>query len=448
LLQLRNDLNQISPQAFDFRADLFTIEHSPPSNWPRGLLLAITVLIVAVGCWVSFAQLDIVATAQGRIAPISFNKTVQSAETGVVVAILVKDGDTVVEGQTLLRLDPRSSQFDVGAISRDVAFKALTLKRIEAELNDKQFIAPIGSPPEIALQLVAQFTARRQSLSDAQALETESLNKANADLSSAMQILDKLRFTLPMIKKSVDSYEKLFKDGFVGDVLANEKRRELIEKEQEIKSQQAIAKGLESVIKNIERKLFSIKSNYRSQLENERLEVATQLNRSRQELDKLSFKSDLLEIKAPSSGVIKELAFTSKGGVVQVGVPILKIVPQNEGLIAEVTLENDDAGFVSVGQVVQLKVAAFPFQKYGLLQGKVVHIGADTISQTQTTNPQTGFRVLIGLDQSALKDSNGAKLPLTAGLIVFAEIHQGKRSILRYLLDPIHKVASESARER
>ncbi len=445
---MRKDLNQISPEAFGFRADLYTIEHSPPSKWPRGILLAIAGLIVAVVCWISFAQLDIVATAQGKIAPISFNKTVQSAEAGVVVEVLVKDGDTVIEGQTLLRLDPRSSQFDIGAISRDVAFKALTLKRIEAELNDKQFLPPIGSPSDIAAQLVAQFRARRQALSDAQALETESLNKATADLNSATQILDKLRFTLPMVKKSVDSYEKLFKEGFVGDVLANERRRELIEKEQEIRSQQAIVKGLESVIKNVELKLFSIKSNYRAQLENERLEVATQLNRSRQELEKLSFKSGLLEIKAPSGGVVKELSFTSKGGVVHVGVPLLKIVPQNEGLIAEVTLENYDAGFVSLGQLVQLKVAAFPFQKYGLLQGKIVHIGADVISQTQASNPQTGFRVLVGFDQTTMKDERGSNLPLTAGLIVFAEIHQGKRSILQYLLDPIQKVMSESSRER
>jgi hemolysin D len=451
LQQSLSQLPVISAEAYDFRPDLFTIEHSPPSRWPRALVLGLVGLLTCIGVWIAFAKLDIVASAPGKLVPTSFNKVVQSADNGIVVDILVKDGDTVKEGQVLMRLDARSSQSDMGAVTKEVALKSLTLKRIEAELSERPFLAPAGFPPEVVSQLSAQYRARRQSLADALALEAESLNKAKADLLSANQTLDKLKYTLPLIKKGADAYEKLLKEGFVGDVLANEKRREFVEKEQDVKTQEAIVIGLKSVITNYERKLASVRSSYRTQLENERLEVSTLLNRTQQELSRSLIKEGLLEIRAPNAGIVKDLAITTKGSVVQVGTSLLKIVPQNEDLLAEVLLDNEDAGFVSVGQPVQVKIAAFPFQKYGLVSGKVIHLGADAVAQTQGfafTQPQSGYRVLVSLERSGLRALNGESFALTAGLLVSAEIHQGTRTVFEYLINPIRKVSSEAGRER
>lgn len=441
----------IDKQARDFRPDLLTIQQSPPSVWPRGLLLAVVLLLALLVLWAIFAKLDVVATAQGRLVPMTFTKVVQPSESGVVLDILVKDGDAVKAGQVLLRLDPRLAQSESLGLDTDVTIKRLTLRRIEAELSDRPMALRPGDPREMAAQVEAQFRARRQSYLDAQGQETEALNKAKADLASADQVLSKLRQTIPMYRQSADAYGQMFKEGLVGEVLANEKKRELIEREQDFKAQESNVQSLKSIIAGSEKKLVSVRSNYRSQLENERIDTLTQLNKSNQELDKSTIRTGLLEIKAPNDGIVKDLNVTTKGAVVQAGALLLSLVPKEEPVQAEVILSNEDVGFVSVGQKVQIKVATYPFQKYGLLQGKVALIAADSTDpkqQQQNQSPQLTYRALVGLDSQSLKAPNGDKLILSSGMLITAEIHQGQRTVLEYLLSPVQKVGAEAARER
>jgi hemolysin D len=441
----------IDKEAHDFRPDLLTIQHSPPSAWPRGLLLAVTALIGLLILWGIFANLDVVATAQGRLVPITFTKVVQPAEPGVVLDILVKDGDAVKVGQVLLRLDPRLAQSEVTGLGADVSIKRLTLRRIEAELADRPFTRLNNDPPDMVAQVEGQFRARRQSYLDALAQETEALNKAKADLSGAEQVLSKLRQTVPIFRQSADAYEQLLKEGFVGQVAANEKKREFVEREQDYRAQESNVQSLKAVIAGSDRKLTSIRSSYRSQLENERIETSTQLNKSSQELDKSTIRSGLLEIKAPNDGIVKDLSVTTKGAVVQAGALLLNVVPREEPVQAEVLLSNEDVGFISVGQKTHIKVAAYPFQKYGLLEGRVALVGADSSDpkqQQQGQQPQLTYRALVTLNSQALISPNGEKLALSPGMLISAEIHQGKRTVLEYLLSPVQKVGAEAARER
>ena len=441
----------LDPLAHDFRADLLTIQQSPPALWPRGLLLAICGLLVLLVLWACFAKLDVIATAQGRLVPQSFTKVVQPAEPGVVLDVLVKDGQAVRAGQVLLRLDARLAQSEFSGLSRDVLIKQLSLRRIEAELADRPFVASADTPALMAAQVEAQFRARRQSYQDALAQETEALNKASADLASALQVLSKLRQTVPIYKQTAEAFGQLLKEGFAGEVAANEKRREFVEREQDLNAQEETVQSLRAVIAGSDKKLASIRSNYRTQLENERIETLTQLNKSGQELQKSSIRMGLLEITAPTDGVVKDLSVSSKGVVVQAGSLLLNLVPQNEQLQAEVLLSNEDVGFVVQGQKAQIKIAAYPFQKYGLIDGNVTMLSADSADpkqQQQTQQPQLSYRALVGLNEQHLNNPNGDRLGLTPGMLVTAEIHQGRRTVLEYLLSPVMKVGAEAARER
>ena len=414
-------------------------------------MLGLVGLTGALLVWGAVAKLDVIASAQGRLVPLTFTKVVQPAEQGVVMDILVKDGDVVKAGQVLLRLDPQLSQSEMVGLTRDVAIKRLTLQRVEAELSDKAFIPTANAPTDVAAQVATQYRARRQSYQDALAQETEALNKAKADLVSAEQIVSKLSQTVPIYRQSAQAYDKLFKEGFVGEVAANEKRREFLEREQDLKAQEAAAISLQSVIASSIKKTASIRSNYRSQLENERIEIVTQLNKSNQDLDKSAIRSRLLEIKAPTDGVVKDLAVTTKGAVVQAGALLLNVVPRGEPVQAEILLSNEDVGFITIGQKTQIKIAAYPFQKYGLLDGKVIHLSADSSDpkqQQQTQHPQLSYRALVSLDTQTLKAPNGESLGLSAGMLVVAEVNQGKRTVLEYLLSPVQKVGAEAARER
>ena len=277
------------------------------------------------------------------------------------------------------------------------------------------------------------------------------MNKAKAELTSAEQILSKLKQTLPIYRQSAEAYGELFKEGLAAEVQANEKKREFLEREQDQKAQTSTVQSLRAVIAGSERKAASIRSGYHSQLENERIETVTQLNKSGQELDKSTIRSSLLEIKAPNDGVVKDLSVTTKGAVVQAGALLLNVVPKGEHVQAEVLLSNEDVGFVSVGQKAQIKVAAFPFQKYGLVDGKVILVSADSTDPKQqqgAQQPLLSYRALVSLDAQSLKAPNGEILLLSPGMLVSAEVHQGKRTVLEYLLSPVQKVGAEAARER
>lgn len=441
----------VDADALDFAPDLLAIQERPPERLPRLLLLCLVAALGLLLLWAALAKLDIIASAEGRLVPIGYTKVVQPADAGVVSEILVGDGERVRAGQVLMRLDPQLSQADTLATGNEVAIRRLTLARIAAELADRPFL-PGNAPPALAARVESQFRARRQAYVDAVAQESEALNKARAELRMAQQVLAKLTQTLPSYQSVADSFKRLQQEGFVGELAAAEKTREAAERGHDLETQRASVVSLQASIAQSERKITALRSQYGSQLENERVDTLAQLNRAEQELQKSQLRAGMLEIRAPNDGIVKDLAVTNQGAVVSAGVLLLNIVPVDELLQAEVQLKNEDVGFVAAGQVVRLKVATYPFQKYGLLDGHVALVSADATEQKPNAAPQSqplSYRALVRLDTARLTvATTGDQLALSPGMLVTAEIHQGRRSVLEYLLSPVRTVALEAARER
>ena len=164
---------------------------------------------------------------------------------------------------------------------------------------------------------------------------------------------------------------------------------------------------------------------------------------------------------ASQAGKIKDVATHTIGSVVSPGTILLTLVPIDEPLQAEVMINNDDVGFVHEGQSVKVKLAAYPFQKYGMVDGIVTHVSADAsdgqgqgkqnqTDQGATNNPnveEAGYKAIVTLNKQALTAS-GKTFTLASGMQVAAEINQGKRTILEYMLSPVQGVFQEAARER
>lgn len=437
----------LARQAHDFAPDLLTLQESPPSALPRQALLLVATLVAALIAWAIWARLDIVATAPGRLVPSTFTKVVQPAEPGVVTAILVKDGDAVQAGDVLLRLDSRLSQADTAGLQTEVELRGLSILRMDAELSDRPLVLPADATPALAAQVRAQYAARRGSYEDALAQEQAGLARSRAEFASAQQTLSKLAETVPIAQAAAESNDALAKDGYVPRVAADDRRREYIEKRQELQAQRETVNALKAALAQQERKLEAVRSTYRTQLQSDRLDTLAQLNRVKQERDKAGIHAGQLEVRSSADGIVKDLAVTAPGAVVQAGASLLTIVPRGEDLQAEVLLNNEDAGFVGVGQKVRLKVAAYPFQKYGLLEGSVSQVAADATQQKDSQQTLT-YRALIRLSQQVLASAAQEKLALAPGMLVTAEINQGERSVLEYLLSPVQKVAAQAGRER
>ena len=305
----------------------------------------------------------------------------------------------------------------------------------------------------------AQQAANVRAFENAVAQERSLLEKARHDLAAAEATKAKLEQVLPHYVEQEKAFEKLTRDGFAGRIMYTDKQRERIEKEQDLRSQQSMIAASRALIEQSEQKMAQLGADYRRQLQTERVEVAAQLDRATQERAKLSHRQALLELRAPHPGIVKDLATHTAGTVAAPGTILMTLVPEGDPLVAEVWVSNQDVGFVRPGQGAKLKLAAFQFQKYGLLEGRVLHVNADA---TEAPSPNTrsdaltgrdrpmgplAFRALVALASQDLQ-TDGRRYSLQPGMQVVGEIHLGTRSILEYLLSPIQKAFHEAGRER
>jgi len=442
----------------EFQPALVRLQELPPSPLGRRMLWAALIFLAALLAWAVFGRLDIVAVAEGRLVPDTYLKIVQPADAGVVKEILVKEGELVKEGQILMRMDAALSDSDLKTLTADFHNKRLSLRRIDAQLAGTPLMRRSDDPAELFVQVQAQYLANRQAYETALAQERAVLVKAKSDLAAAEAVRKKLAQVLPHYRDQEAAYAKLEKDGFAGKLMSNDKQRERIEKEQDLRAQEAVIASAAATITQQERKTAQITADYRRQLQTERVDIANQFERAGQDLAKQEHRHAYLELRAPQDGLVKDLATHTVGTVASPGTILMTLVPMDENLRAEVWVKNDDIGFVREAQAVKVKLAAFTFQKYGMLEGSVAHVSADSAERGSSASalaPATpkppaealAYRTLVNLKSQTL-DADGVKYRLTPGMQVAAEIHLGTRTVLEYLLSPVRKAFHEAGRER
>jgi hemolysin D len=451
----------LSRAALAFAPGLLAIQESPPAPLPRAVLRTVIVLTVLLLIWAFYGKLDIIASAEGRLVPQNYIKIVQPAEAGIVKDILVREGQHVKPGEVLLRMDANVADADSTSLRTALSFKSLQLHRIDAELSGTALKWRPEDPPDLFQKVSAQFLDRRQAYRDALATAETAQARAEHDYQSGLETLAKLQQTNPLLKVQAEAYKDLGKDGYVARVSVNDKEREYLENSQDLRAQASNVESLAAALDGSRKQVSQITSKYRSDLQNERVDADSEFKKLEQELVKQSHKVDLLELRAPAAGQVKDLATHTIGTVVSAGTVLLSLVPEHEPLMAEVLIKNEDVGFVHAGQSVQVKLAAYPFQKYGMVQGHILQISpdaapendqertrdiADPTSQSNRSSMRE-FKALVQLVSQRL-GSPTAALDLTAGMEVTAEINEGRRTVLEYLLSPVKKTMQESGRER
>jgi len=449
----------VSADPADFSPPLLRIQDKPPAPLAGWMLRLLIALLAGIVLWAALGELDIVAVAEGKLVPSSYLKIVQPAEQGIVKEILVREGESVKEGQVLVRMDPVLTDADVNSIRTEYLNKRIALRRIDAQLSNQPLARTEGDAPGLFVRVEAQHAANVRAYENAVAQEKTVLDKARHDLAAAQATKAKLEQILPHYIEQEKAFAKLTKDGFVGRLMYTDKQRERIEKEQDLRMQEFVIRSSRALIDQSKKKIEQIGADYRRQLQTERVDVAAQFEKATQELAKQSHRQGLLELRAPQAGVVKDLATHTAGTVAAPGTILMTLVPKDEVLRAEVWLSNDDVGFVRPQQAVKIKLAAFQFQKYGMVDGKVVQISADA---TESPNPNTrsdaltgrdrptgplAFRALVELEQQHVM-VDGERYPLAPGMQVVSEIKLGDRTVLEYLLSPVQKATHEAARER
>lgn len=435
------------------------IEVDAPERSSRIVLWSVSILALILIAWSAFGRLDIIVGAEGRLVPQTLLKVVQPAESGVVAALLVSEGDSVKAGQVLARLDPTLAKAEQSGIARELASQSMQVRRIEAELGDQPMTRRTGDDPLLYTQVQSQLHAHRAAFLESLGQEQSLLKKAEHEQNSARELLAKFEQTLPIYRKAADAYVKLEKEGFLGGLAAADKQREALEKAKDLDAQRATVAALSATVAAQRGRVSQQRSNYESELRRELADLRARIAQLQPSLLRSTYREGLMELRAPQDGVIKDLATTTVGAVVQPGTVVMTLIPKGEQLYADVAIKNEDAGFVREGQSARIKLATYPFQKYGMLSGTVIHVSADA-TETPNARAHTGsedaalqpagamYKARIRLNTQTLRDPQGIHLRLSPGMQVTAEINQGQRTVLEYLLSPVQKAVSEAGREQ
>jgi HlyD family secretion protein len=415
----------------------------------RLLIAALAAAFFAFLAWAFLAEIDIVATAQGKLAPVTFVRVAQPVEGGVVRAIKVHDGESVAAGTALIELDPLFANEDAKSSALQTDRLKLQLQRIDAELAGVPFLPQEGSEALRAAAL-SEYTLRRQAVASALAEAEAALDKATSDARTADERLDRARQMLPLVAKQSDMQRDLQERGFVSNTAAIDKFKELVDAKQELATQLAAGQSARAAVAQARSTIERVKADYRRQLATERAQALADLGTADGESAKREHRLRQTTLVAPVAGTVNGLASLSVGQVVSTGASLLTIVPKGERLRMEGWVRNEDAAFVSPGMPAKVKVAAYPFQKYGWVEAEVAWLGVDAETPESMKNAQGEplfYRVRFELKRQALS-RDGKPYELRPGMQVIGDIQIGKRTLVEYLTSPVRQVLLEAAREK
>ena len=216
---------------------------------------------------------------------------------------------------------------------------------------------------------------------------------------------------------------------------------------------------LEATVRTLNAQKRARRDAYLDKVATELIEVDRSIGMLQQDLAKAELFERASRLKSPVAGRVQQLEVNTLGEVVQTGQKLMVIVPDGTKLEIEAMLLNRDKGFVHEGQEVRVKLEAFPFTRYGTLDGKVLTVSNDAIPAGAPQMPAASadiardasgplvFPVRITLNETSIR-VEGQDVVLTPGMSVTAEVRTGNRRVLEYLLDPLMEMTDEAFHER
>ena len=445
-----------------------SLAETPVHPAPRRFAYAIMLLFGIALLWSTVGQVDIVAVAPGRIIVSDRTKLIQPLEASVVRKVLVKDGDRVQMGQVLVELDPTIATADKAAVQEQLTAAASEVMRtavllqllsnqkrttpilqgLEADLphDIRAKTAAAAIPWSTAEQAAAQaqLLAEWQDISAKLAKLDAEANRRNAEIGTDTQTVAKLNATVPMAQAREDDFKKLVTQGFVSSHMTQDKTRERVELERDLSTSQAKLLEAQSTLHETQRARVAYKMETQRLLNDRQAQATSKLQQLAQDQAKANQRERQTQLTAPVAGVIQQLAIHSVGGVVTSAQPLMVVVPESATVTAEISIANQDIGFVNAGQSAEVKLETFAYTKYGTVSATVDMVAADAVTDEKKGSYYPATLTLARSDMLV----DGKRVHISPGMNITAEIKTGQRRIIEYLLSAVQRAGSESLRER
>ncbi len=436
----------------EFLPAALEILETPASPVGRAVIISLAVFTVILLVWSFLGTVDIVAVASGRIVPRGGVSVVQPLEPGIVRAIHVRDGQHVSKGALLIELDPTEIEADEQQLLRQRIESSTAVERLSTYLDHLQGSEHVTfQPPDLGSKATNVVEMHRLKLkAELQAYQSQ-LSAFDAEIASAEAVRNgaraektKLEILTPLLEEREQGMRGLWEDGFSSKTEWLVAHTSLVTTVQDKEVQEHRLAQAEADVTAARRK--------KERFTSESIRLATtdlsaallKLEQTLTAIRRVKKQVDRLRLRAPVDGIVQQLEVHTIGGVVTTAEPLLTIVPDDAVLEVRASILNKDKGFVHDGQHAALKIEAFPFTKYGLVDGEVLHVSGDAVIDEQQG---LTFDTRVAMFQDYVF-VDGAPVKLTPGMAVTAEIKTGSRRVIEFLLAPLLRYKDESLKER
>lgn len=412
------------------------------------LLVAICSFIVIFIVWANLAKLDEVTRGDGKVIPSSDIQALQSIDSGIVEKILVREGDIVKSGQSLMLLDSIEAASDLGANRARYLGLLASIMRLSAEAEGKgsvEFSEEVmkGAPQSVTEELNA-FRANQQSLQGQLNVLEQQMSQREAEEREANTRITDTRGVIALQREEVAMVRPLVQRGSAPKMELLQLERTIKEKMAELNSYSSSLPRIRSAIEEARLRIEETKNNAKAQAQAELSAKLIEINEIKERLAALKQRKGRTDLKSPVNGTIQEIMVNTIGGVIKPGEDIIKIVPKDDQLIVEAKVSPKDRAFIFPGQKAVIKLTAYDFSVYGGLDGKLVDISADTIEDQEGNS---FYRVKLRTDKTELV-RKGEVLPITTGMVASVDILTGKKTVMQYLMKPFIKTLDNAMNER
>ncbi len=409
---------------------------------------SVLVLTVASGIgWAALAKVDEVTRGDGKVIPASRIQLVQNLEGGIVRRIATREGAMVKEGELLLQIDATGFGSSLEERREKLLGLRAVLARLEANVENRALTMPedvVRQRPSLANEQAEMHASRQREMQASLAgidqqvaqrrQEIEEVKAKIANLTRAIEIgSEELELTRPLVQRGAAARIELIRL----EARQNELQGTLDGAQLAMpRIRQALG---EAQNRRIEREM-GLQSEMRSQLGETRVQISALEQSIKGDLDRV----DRTDVRAPVSGIVKTLHVSTLGQVVKPGVDIVEIVPSGDTLLIETRIRPQDIAHLRPGLDAVVRLTAYDYTTYGVLKGKLEHIGADTI---QTERGETYYHARIRTDRSTLVKGD-REYPILPGMVANVDILTGRKTVLDYIVKPLTRLQNEALRER
>ncbi|WP_299485163.1 HlyD family efflux transporter periplasmic adaptor subunit [Acaryochloris sp. IP29b_bin.137] len=452
---------------------------SLPQVWTRGLLYFLVVFVTIVLPWTMLSKVDETGTAKGRLEPKDNTVRLDAAVAGTVAEIRVKEGEVVKVGQTLLLLQSDLANAELyqaqeklegqfNQLSQLNLLKSQLLLTLETQRQQNQ-------AQELAKQ--AQIDQARQSihpLMNSYSFQKEEnmaqVNQARQTLAYNQNAKKSMETRLALAQLEVERYQKARQENVVSEVdlvekqdVAQERKNSYEQAKSNIKQAKLALvekatiykrniKQLKADIEQAQLRVKEQEQSYQSliqtgklailkteeQLKNQEKEIAAikaEIYQNKSQIEALKFQLEQRVLVSPVNGTVFHIPIQGAGAVAQPGTNLVEIAPLSSPLLIRAQMATTESGFLQKGMPVKLKFDAYPFQDYGVVEGKLIKI-SPTTSDIETPNGKVAaYNLEISLNRSCIPTANKC-IPLRPGDTATAEVIVRQRRIIDFILEP------------